>query len=97
MNNSKPEGLDLTDLLKQIIEHNGAPLFDLAIQVDDRNTSRYVLNIGLPRHSGIMPQFYSNIPKVDFIFLLKHFIERFRFLPSKTLGLISYSSGTLIS
>lgn len=63
MNNTKPEGLDLTELLKQIIEHNGAPLFDVAIQVDDRNTSRYVLSIGLPRHSGIMPQFYSNMPK----------------------------------
>ena len=66
MNNTKPEGLDLTELLKQIIEHNGAPLFDVAIQVDDRNTSRYVLSIGLPRHSGIMPQFYSNMPKVSF-------------------------------
>ena len=64
MNSSEPVGLDLTELLIRIIERNGAPLFDLAIQVDDRNTSRFLLNVGLPRHSGIMPQFYSNIPKV---------------------------------
>ena len=42
---------------------NGAPLFDLVVQVDDRNTSRYVLSVTLPRQSGIVPQFHSPVPR----------------------------------
>jgi hypothetical protein len=42
---------------------NGAPLFDLVVQVDDRNTSRYVLSVSLPRQSGIVPQFHSPLPR----------------------------------
>jgi len=61
-NGSQPEGLDLTELLERIIQYNGAPLFDLGVQVDDRNASRYVINVALPRQSAIMPQFYSNLP-----------------------------------
>lgn len=53
---------NLTDLISRMIQVNGAPLFDVAVQVDDRNTSRYVLNLALPRQSGIMPQFYSSLP-----------------------------------
>ena len=55
---------DMTDFLVNIIRINGAPLFDLAVQVDDRNVSRYVLSVGLPRQSGVLPQFYSSQVKV---------------------------------
>lgn len=55
---------DLTDLLIRVLQVNGAPLFDVAVQVDDRNTSRYIISIGLPRQSGVMPNFYSSLPKV---------------------------------
>ena len=54
---------DLTGLLTRILQVNGAPLFDVAVQVDDRNTSRYLVSIGLPRQSGVMPTFYSPIQK----------------------------------
>lgn len=61
--NWDPAQWDLTDLIGRILQVNGAPLFDLVVQVDDRNTSRYVLSVTLPRQSGIMPQFHSLIPK----------------------------------
>lgn len=66
-----PSGWNLTDLIARMIEVNGAPLFDIAVQVDDRNTSRYVLNLALPRQSGILPQFYSSLSKD-----LLHFVKR---------------------
>ena len=65
------KGWDLTDLLSRILQANGAPVFDIAVQVDDRNTSRYVLSVGLPRQSGVMPQFYSTLPKV-LLFITYH-------------------------
>ena len=55
---------DLTSLLIKVLQVNGAPLFDVAVQVDDRNTSRYVISVGLPRQSGVVPSFYSPIPQV---------------------------------
>lgn len=58
-----PAQWDLTDLIGKILNVNGAPLFDLVVQVDDRNTSRYVLSITLPRQSGIVPQFHSPVPR----------------------------------
>lgn len=54
---------NLTDLLARMIQVNAAPLFDIAVQVDDRNTSRYVLNLALPRQSAILPQFFASVPK----------------------------------
>jgi hypothetical protein len=58
-----PAQWDLTNLIAQILKVNGAPLFDLVVQVDDRNTSRYVLSVSLPRQSGIVPQFHSSLPR----------------------------------
>lgn len=58
-----PAQWDLTNLIGRILQVNGAPLFDLVVQVDDRNTSRYVLSVTLPRQSGIVPQFHSPVPK----------------------------------
>lgn len=58
-----PSRWNLTDLIGRILQHNGAPFFDLVVQVDDRNTSRYVLSVALPRQSGIMPQFHSPIAR----------------------------------
>lgn len=54
---------DLTSLLTRILQVNGAPLFDVAVQVDDRNTSRFIISVGLPRQSGVMPSFYSQLPQ----------------------------------
>lgn len=58
-----PAQWDLTELIGKILNVNGAPLFDLVVQVDDRNTSRYVLSVTLPRQSGIVPQFHSPVPR----------------------------------
>lgn len=58
-----PRRWDLTDMVGRLLKVNAAPLFDLVVQVDDRNTSQYVLSITLPRQSGIMPQFHSPIPR----------------------------------
>ncbi len=58
-----PAQWDLTNLIGRILQVNGAPLFDLVVQVDDRNTSRYVISVTLPRQSGIVPQFHSPVPK----------------------------------
>lgn len=58
-----PSKWDLTESIGKILQVNGAPLFDLVVQVDDRNTSRYVLSVTLPRQSGIVPQFHSAVPR----------------------------------
>ena len=72
-----PSQWNLTDLIGRILQHNGAPFFDLGFQIDDRNTSRYVLAVTLPRQSGIMPQFHSPIPR-DLLHVLKTTEERGR-------------------
>ena len=72
---------NLTSMLVEVMRINGAPLFDLAVQVDDRNASQYVLSLSLPRQSGVLPQFHSPSSQV----LPLESSSSFSFLPSSAL------------
>ncbi len=46
---------DLTNLTLELLRVNGAPLFDVTLDIDAKNSSRYALIIELPRPTSLMP------------------------------------------
>ena len=56
---------NMTKLIALMMQHNGAPLFDFSVVVDDRNVSRYIVSILPPRYSGILPMFRTPLATVN--------------------------------
>nr|XP_053653838.1 uncharacterized protein DDB_G0271670-like [Cherax quadricarinatus] len=51
----QPESWNLTRALLEMFRMNGAPLFDVIIDADIRNSSRFSIIITSPRRSGLVP------------------------------------------
>jgi len=45
---------DLTNFTLKLLHANGAPLFDLMLDIDAKNRSRYALIIELPRPTSLL-------------------------------------------
>lgn len=51
---------DLTNVTLQLLRLNGAPLFDIMLDIDAKSRSRYALIIELPRPTSLVPNLFPN-------------------------------------
>ena len=60
--------VDFTDLLSQLMLHNGAPFFDVVIDINLVNHSRYSLVVGLPKTEALVSSYMSTETQFKTIF-----------------------------